>query len=96
MLKIDILVLQTFGRLAGISSFLDVLGRALPKSEWSDNEALKQKAEHENWEYSDFDVKRQVLDERFRFWLPRFTAYSVMTLLYTVLETQLAACAKRA
>ena len=73
-----------------------MLDRALPESEWSDNEALRQRAEEENWEFADFDVERQVLHERFRFWLPRFTTYSVVTLLYTVLETQLAACAHRA
>ena len=95
-MRFDVLVLQTFGRLEGIRSFLEVLDRALPESEWSDNEALRERAEKENWEFADFDVERQVLDERFRFWLPRFTAYSVVTLLYTVLETQLAECAHRA
>jgi hypothetical protein len=95
-MQLDLLVLQTFGRLTGIRSFLDLLDGALPRSEWSDNEALKQRAEKENWEFNDFDVERQVLDVRFRFWLPRYAAYSAVSLLYTVLETQLAAAAKRA
>jgi len=95
-MRLDTLALQTFGRLAGIRAFLDLLDRALPESEWSDNEALKQRAEEENWEFADFDVERQVLDERFHFWLPRYTAYSVVSLLYTVLETQLSAAARRA
>ena len=56
--------------------------------------AGKQRAEKENWEFWEFDVERQVLEERFQFWLPRFTAYSVVTLLYTVVEVQLAACGK--
>ena len=73
-MQLDLLVLQTFGRLTGIRSFLDLLDGALPRSEWSDNEALKQRAEKENWEFNDFDVERQVLDERFRFWLPRYAA----------------------
>lgn len=92
-MRFNVLVVQTFGRLEGIRSFLEVLDRTLPEAEWSDNEALRQRAEEENWEFADFDVERQVLDERFRFWLPRFTTYSVVTLLYTVLATQLAACA---
>jgi hypothetical protein len=95
-MQMDSLVLQTFGRLAGIRSFLDLLDRTLPAAEWSDNEALREQAESETWEYPDFDVERQILDERFHFWLPRFTAYSAVSLLYTVLETQLAAAAKRA
>lgn len=95
-MKFSPLVLQTFGRLSGVRAFLDVLDRALPESEWADNEALKQQAEAEDWEFGDFDVERQILDERFQFWLPRFTTYSVVTLLFTVVETQLAACAERA
>ncbi len=96
MVLINTLVLQTFGRLAGIRAFLEGLDEAVPESEWARNEKLKQRAEDEQWEYDDFDVERQVLDERFHFWLPRYTSYSVITLLYTVLETQLATCANRA
>ena len=86
-MRIAPLVLQTFGRLAGIRSLLEVLDQAIPESEWSENEALKERAEDEKWGFADFDVEQQVLDERFRFWLPRYTAYSVVTLLYAVLET---------
>jgi hypothetical protein len=93
---IHTLVLQTFGRLSGIRAFLEVLDEAVPESEWAGNEKLKQRAEDEQWDYDDFDVERQVLDERFHFWLPRYTSYSVITLLYTVLETQLATCAEQA
>lgn len=94
-MKLDVLVLQTFGRLAGVREFLKLVDRALPESEWSDNEALKARAELEDWEHDDFDVERQVLDERFQFWLPRFSSYSVVTLLYTVVEVQLASAAQR-
>jgi hypothetical protein len=96
IMKFDTLVLQTFGRLAGVREFLELLDRALPESEWAENESLKAKAEQEEWEYNDFDVERQVIDERFRFWLPRYTSYSVVTLLYTVLEVQLGSAAQRA
>ena len=88
------LVAQTFGRLAGISALLELLDGSMPESEWAENEELKQRAEEENWEFWEFDVERQVLEERFQFWLPRFTAYSVVTLLYTVVEVQLAACGR--
>ena len=90
------LVAQTFGRLAGISALLELLGRSIPESKWAENEELKRKAEEDGWKYEDFDVERQILEERFQFWLPRFTTYSVVTLLYTVVETQLAACARHA
>ena len=90
-MKFSILVLETFGRLSGVRSFVDLLDRSLPESEWSENEELKRRAEDESWDFGDFDIARQVLDDRFQFWLPRYTTYSAVTLLYTVLETQLAA-----
>lgn len=90
------LTINTFGRLDGITSFLDVLDRTLPELEWADNKALEKKAADENWEFPDFEGERQILEAKFKFWLPRFTAYSVLTLLYTVLETQLGASAKQA
>ena len=95
-MKFSVLVLETFGRLSGVRSFVDLLDRSLPESEWNENEELKRKAEDGNWDFADFDVERQALDDRFQFWLPRYTAYSAVTLLYTVLETQLAACARLA
>ena len=95
-MRFDTLVLQTFGRLAGIRAFLELLDRALPESEWQENEELRTRAEGEEWDFAEFDGEREIVDERFQFWLPRFTTYSVVTLLHTVLETQLAACAQRA
>lgn len=95
-LEIHPLTINTFGRLDGITSFLEVLDRTLPEAEWADKKALEKKAADENWEYPDFDTERQILEAKFKFWLPRFTAYSVLTLLYTVLETQLVASAKKA
>ena len=59
------LVAQTFGRLAGISALLELLGRSIPESKWAENEELKRKAEEEGWKYEDFDVERQILEERF-------------------------------
>jgi hypothetical protein len=94
--NIDPLVLQTFGRLAGIRALLELLDRALPDTAWHEHEALKAQAAEQDWEFGDFDVERQILDERFEFWLPRYTAYSVVTLLHTVLEAQLLASAERA
>ena len=90
---IDILVSQTFARLAGVRALLDLLDEALPRSEWYETEALRKMAQQQHWPVEDFMVEEQVLNEKFRFWLPRFTAYSTINLLHTVLETQLAECA---
>ncbi|PYV81008.1 MAG: hypothetical protein DMG05_30680, partial [Acidobacteria bacterium] len=93
-MRISPLVSQTFQRLAGIRALLELLDQALPESEWRESEALKQLADEQNWDFSDFDTESHILNERFRFWLPRYTAYSVIMLLHTVLETQLISAAE--
>jgi hypothetical protein len=90
------LVAETYGRIAGIRALLGLLDNAIPRSEWHENEMLKRRAEEGDWEFGDFSVERDILDERFQFWLPRFAAYSIITLLYTVVETQLDSCARAA
>ena len=52
-MRFDTPVLQAFGRLAGIGAFLEMLGRALPEPEWSDNEVLKERAEDEELKFAD-------------------------------------------
>jgi hypothetical protein len=93
---IDFLVTHTFGRLAGVQALLDLLKAALPDSERLENEALRQIAEAQDWPFEEFAVQGHIIAEKFHFWLPRYTAYSVVTLLYGVLEAQLNACAERA
>src|SRR5437870_5172340 len=91
----DYLVLETFDRLFGVTAFLEVVDKAIPEMEWREQEALKQMAERENWEYSEYDGQRQVLDEKFRHWIPRFAGYSVIVLLQSIVETQFLTCSQR-
>lgn len=93
---IDLLVAHTFGRLAGVQALLEVLKQALPEAEKLETEALRKMAETQNWPFEEFVTQGQIISEKFHWWLPRLTAYSVLTLLYAVLEAQLNACAERA
>jgi len=94
-IKIDPLALQTFQRLFGLTSLLELVDKAIPETEWHEREDLRQLAESEDWEFGDYDVETQVLDEKFRHWLPRFAAYSVVILLDSIVETQLLSFAER-
>ncbi len=91
----DTLVLVTFQRLSGIASFLDVIDKATPAIEFDEREAIKRLAEQEQWDFGDYQIETQVIDERFGHWVPRFAAYSVIILLHSVVETQLSAFAAR-
>jgi hypothetical protein len=45
-------------------------------------------AEEQNWDFGDFDVERQILDEEFGRWIPTLAAYSVIILLHSAVEVQ--------
>lgn len=91
--RLNPLAMDTFGRLAGIRAYLDLLDKEMSAIEAKEREHLQETAETQGWDYSDYDVERQVLDERFGHWIPRFSAYSAIILLYTIVEVQLVDCA---
>ncbi len=94
-IKIDFLVLETFQRLFALNAFLELLDKAVPEAEWQAREDLQGLAQKENWDFGDYDVETQVLDEKFRHWLPRLAAYSLIILLDSIVETQLFGFAER-
>ena len=95
-MHIDPLRLKTAERLAGVRALLNLLEKAVPEHEERERTALREIAQKQDFGFDEYDVERQILDGRFGFWLPRFAAYSVVTLLYAVLEVQLFECAGRA
>jgi len=94
-IRFDPLVTETSQRLFGLSALIELVYRATPDVELQEREALKQLAEHENWEHGDYGVESQFLDVKFKYWLPKFAAYSIIVLLSSTVETQLLAYAKR-
>jgi hypothetical protein len=94
-IHIDPMALETFQRLFGVRSLLETFDKAIPGVEWQEREALKRLAEDENWDFGDYDVQSQVLDSKFRIWVPTYAAYSIIILLDSIAETQLFAYAER-
>jgi hypothetical protein len=94
-IRFDPLVTETSQRLYGLSALIELVYRATPDVELQEREALKQLAERENWEEPDYSVENQFLDVKFKYWLPKFAAYSIIVLLSSTVETQLLAYARR-
>jgi len=88
------LVTETAQRLYGLSALIEMIGRATPDVELQERDALKQLAEQENWDFSDYNVEDQFLDVKFGYWLPKLAHYSVIILLSSLVETQLLAYAR--
>ncbi len=61
-----------------------------------ENNELLRLAQDLNFDASEYFMERQILDDKFQVWLPRYAAYSIILLLHTVLEVQLSACARYA
>lgn len=97
MVKIgfDPLVTETSQRLYGLSALIELIYEAIPDVELRERDALKQLAEHENWDFGDFSVEDQFLDVKFKYSLPRSAAYSIIILLSSTVETQLLAYARK-
>lgn len=86
------LVLETFNRILSAKSLLELLDSNIPKAEWEEREALRTLAKEENWDESDYFIEGQVLDSKYPA-IARLGAYSIVILLYSIVETQLLALA---
>jgi hypothetical protein len=94
-IRIDPLVAETLDRLVGMTAFLEAMDKAIPEVEWQEREALKEMADAQNWDFGDFSVERQMLDEKFGRWIPTLAAYSVVILLHSAVEAQMDSFAER-
>jgi hypothetical protein len=95
-MNFDLLQIKSAERLAAVMALLRLLEEAVPEYEERERRALRELAEEQDFDFGEYHIEQQILDNRFTFWLPRFAACSVVTLLHSVLEVQLHGCARRA
>ena len=77
-ITLDHLAIETSQRLYGLSALIDMVYSATPEVELRVRDELKQLAENENWDYSDYSAEDQNLDVEFKHWLPKLAAYSII------------------
>ncbi len=94
-ITINFLVMETFQRLFGVLSLCNLLDKTIPEAELVETTALREMAEGEGWDYGEYQAEVQGVEAKFRHWLPRLSAYSIIILLHSILETQLLAYAER-
>jgi hypothetical protein len=86
---IDFFVLETFARLNSLGSFLSILISAIPAAEHQSLSDLAKRAQEGDWPYETYSEEKYLLEEDFKWLMPKLTSYSVISMLYTVVETQL-------
>jgi hypothetical protein len=92
--QLNTLVIETFARLDGALAFLETMDRGIPDVEEKERHCLQQLAEAGGWEYGEFAMERDILNQRFRTWIPTFAAYAATILLHSIVEVQLFAFAE--
>jgi hypothetical protein len=91
----DLLAIATFSGLSAVKHFIDLLGQAIPEIQRREREDLRRQALDNDWDEDSWRAEHQILDDRFEHWMPKLSAYSAVTLLHSIVETQLLACAER-
>ena len=85
-------MIETFARLHGVLDLLETMNDGIPIVEEKERRYLKELASA--WGYGDYAVERDILDQKFRSWIPTLAAYSATVLLHSIVETQLDAFAE--
>jgi hypothetical protein len=85
--------IDTFAWIFGVRAFLEEMEMALPEAESKARDNIRRLAEERKWDYSEYCLEEGELNLKFKHWLPRLAGYSAITLIHTVVETQLTATA---
>ena len=86
--------ITTAPRIAGVRALLHLLQDAVPEYAEREYSDLKRTAREQGFEAGEYFMERDILEDKFNVWLPRFAAYSVITMLWAVVEAQLYECVK--
>lgn len=92
-LQFNSLVTDTFARLQAVSILIGAFDAELPDTESGILRRLKARAEVEGWQFEEFAVERGIISNSYEVWIPLYAAYSVVILLYSIIESQLTAFA---
>lgn len=94
-IKFEPVVFDTLGSIWGIRAYVDEMERTLPIAEKKERERLSELARKLNWDYEAYSEEQSDADSKWEYWIPRVLSYSLVTLLHSVVETQLLALSKR-
>lgn len=88
-------VVDTLGWTWGIREYLAKFRHLLPDAQRREREALTEIADEFGWDSEAYALEMSEIQGKFDYWLPKVVAYSVITILHSVVETQLRALANR-
>lgn len=96
ILTFEPIEIMTRPRLSAVRRLLDILEHAIPEHGARLRAEFGDRAQALRMDDAEFSSERDILEDEIGNWLPRFGAYAVVILLFTILEVHLFECAKRA
>lgn len=94
--RFDLIEIKTDDRLSGVKALLSVLEDAISEYERRKQAGLRKIDRSTRSGLAEYSVSREILEYEAEYRLPRFAAYTVVTLLHTILEVHLRECANEA
>ena len=95
ILTFEPIEIMTGARLDAVEHLMDLMEHAIPEDGERRRAALWKRARDHHLDAVEFSIEESILEDEVESWLPRFGAYAVVILLYTILEVHLFECAKR-
>jgi hypothetical protein len=93
-MKINLMVWETYGWIAGTRSFIEEIQTAIPAISQRGIDRLDEMAKTLSWDYERYTEERQEIESTVEHWLPLTLKYSAIALSYMIAETRLNALAK--
>ncbi len=94
-IRYEPIVLDTLAWIAGGRFFAESLDIALSESGEREQKAIARIAKDEGWDDEEYMIASNELNSRFWQWMPALGTYATVVFLYSLVETQLLACAER-
>ena len=89
---LDTPTITTGERLSGVKDLLELLQGALPVFEEKAQRELSDDARKLRYEAGEYFMELDILQAKYKEYLPRFASYAIVILTYAVLEVQLYEC----
>lgn len=84
---------EAWGRVYGTKTFITALDIAIPEAQLHAERALGVFSSEQLLDDSEYSNERQMLEEQYRYWVPRYASYAGVILLHSTVETLIFGCA---
>lgn len=82
-------IIETLGWISSVRAYLEEIETIMPSAKHRAIKQLSETTKPEKWDTATFELETAILESNFDDHFPRLLRYSIVTLLHTVVETQM-------